>query len=672
MMKLFTFFPLFIVLLYIPLYGQWSTNPAVNLAVCDTIGEQALSKIASTSDGGCYISWFDNRAGSYAVYLQRFDPLGYKQWETNGLLVSSNPQSSSLVDYDLIVDQDNNAVVVFTDTRNAGNLNVFAYKISPAADFLWGANGVSLSTSTEFQANPKVTQTADGNYIIAWLLATSPTKVALQKLSGAGTKLWGSDPILIESTLEGYNYPDVVPSDSNSVIVIHTTTTGSFPAQTIKLRATKVASNGSFSWITMIQNLGGISSFHVPKVYSDFNNGAIVSWHDDRNFTNLQSAYVQRISMDNTIYFPVNGANASLKPSRHKFNPVASFDKISEETYIFWVETEPNQSQNGISGQKLSVDGMRMWTDNGIIFKDLSAPNTVSISNLNTQPGNGKTYVFYLEGNAGGLNDKLEGFACDLNGNFLWTNDFVILSNPTEQKLHLASTVDAFYNCKMSWSDDRGSTRDIYAQDINPDGQLGSPVIPVELISFNGYYNHGTIILDWTTATETNNTGFEIQKLTTGWLKIGFVQGSGTSTETQRYSFIDDNITSGINSYRLKQIDYDGSFEYSGIVEIETGIINQFSLEQNYPNPFNPSTTIKFTISPARTKLYAGGDLRFTVLKVYDVLGNDVATLVNEEKPAGEYKVEFKIDNVELSSGVYFYQLKVDNFIETRKMILLR
>ncbi|MFC2103258.1 T9SS type A sorting domain-containing protein [Bacteroidota bacterium] len=659
-MKQFTYFLLLLILFCSLTFSQWSTDPAQNLAICDAAGEQALSKITSTFDGGTYVSWFDNRSGNYSVYMQRLDPLGFEQWDANGLLISGNPQSSSLVDYDLMTDADDNAIVVFTDTRNAGDLNVFAYKISPTGDFLWGANGVSLSSSTEFQANPKVTQTADGNYVIVWLLATTPTKVALQKLSPSGTKLWGNDPVLIESVSEGYNYPDVVPSDSNSVIVIHTTVTGNFPAQTIKLRATKVASNGTFSWISMLQDLGGISFFHEPQVYSDFHDGGIVSWHDDRNFTNLQSAYVQRVTPDNILYFPIDGANASLMPSRHKFNPVAAIDRITEEMYVFWVETNSSQSQNGISGQKLSINGTRMWNDNGKIFKDLSSPNTVSISNLNAQPGGSKTYVFYLEGNAGGLNDKLEGFACDSNGDFLWTNNFIVLSNPTDQKLHLASTVDIYYNCKLSWSDDRGSSRDIYAQDINPSGELGNPVIPVELTSFTGFYSKEIITLNWATASETNNAGFEIQKLTTDWQKIGFVHGAGTTTEAMNYSFIDENIITGLNSYRLKQVDFDGSFEYSDIIEIETVMPNEFNLEQNYPNPFNPSTKIRFSIS----------DFRFTNLKVYNVLGKLVATLINKELEAGNYNFDFNASD--LPSGIYYYSLTAGTFTETKKMILIK
>ncbi|MDL1891310.1 hypothetical protein FBQ87_00260, partial [Sphingobacteriales bacterium CHB3] len=136
------------------LFAQWSSNPNINLTVSDTSGRQELPKIAVTSDGGCYVSWFDTRAGAYRVYMQRLNAQGIKQWGENGLLVSANPQNTSLVDYDLAADDSNYAVVVFTDIRNGGQIEPFAYRISPAGDFVWGANGVALSTSpATFQPN---------------------------------------------------------------------------------------------------------------------------------------------------------------------------------------------------------------------------------------------------------------------------------------------------------------------------------------------------------------------------------------------------------------------------------------------------------------------------------------------------------------------------------------
>lgn len=206
--------------------------------------------------------------------------------------------------------------------------------------------------------------------------------------------------------------------------------------------------------------------------------------------------------------------------------------------------------------------------------------------------------------------------------------------------------------------------------------------LPVELVSFSSEVNNNMVMLNWTTATETNNQGFEIERISPlpslyqggggeegrGWEKIGFASGHVTTTEPQFYSFTDEAVESGKYQYRLKQIDYDGSFEYSNIIEITIEAPNEFSLSQNYPNPFNPSTKIKYTI-PSATLRQAQSDILVT-LKVYDVLGNEVATLVNEVQIAGEYEIEF--DGSEFPSGIYFYLLKVGSFIETKKMVLLK
>jgi hypothetical protein len=665
-MHLITNFLLFVVsfifLLPINMTAQWSNDPSLNLVVCDTTGEQALAKIAVTSDGGTYISWFDNRSGSYAVYLQRLDQLGYKMWDSNGLLISNNPQSSSLVDYDLMVDENDNAVIVFTDTRNSGNLNVFAYRISPAGNFLWGANGISLSATADYQPNPKVTQTSDGNFVVAWIIATNPFKVALQKLSPVGDKLWGSSPVILSSATEGYNYPSIVSSDSNSVIILHTATTGSFPAQTVKLRATKVSENGTVSWMSGIQNIGTIAAFTVPKVYSDNNNGAIIAWHDDRDMNNLQSAFVQRISASGSLYYPANGIEISLQANRHKFNPVACIDPLTEEVYVFWRETNSLQNQDGITGQKLSFNGIRQWTDNGIIFKDLSSPNTSSISSLNTQMGNGAAYLFYLQGGGSGLNQIVEGFACNASGNFIWPGNFVTLSNTTQEKLQMVSAVDVYFNCKLAWGDNRGSGRGIYAQDINPSGQLGNPVVPVELISFTASVNGNNVLLNWVTVSEINNRGFEVERQVNNlWETVGFVEGKGTSSEFTNYSFEDNYLSSGTYSYRIKQLDFKGAFKYYNLNEtIEIGTPLVFELSQNYPNPFNPGTSISWQ-SPVDS---------WQTLKVFDVLGNEIVTLVDEYKTAGSYQVSF--DASYLSSGIYFYTLISGNISETKKMLLIR
>ncbi|OGU36537.1 MAG: hypothetical protein A2315_01820 [Ignavibacteria bacterium RIFOXYB2_FULL_35_12] len=187
-------------------------------------------------------------------------------------------------------------------------------------------------------------------------------------------------------------------------------------------------------------------------------------------------------------------------------------------------------------------------------------------------------------------------------------------------------------------------------------------VVPVELTSFTATANGKEVALNWSTATELNNQGFEVQRKfgSNDFATIGSVKGNGTTTSPNQYTYVDRLIDPGKYFYRLKQIDFDGKFEYSQTVEINWSPFITYKLEQNYPNPFNPSTKIswQFPVSSWQT------------LKVYDVIGNDVATLVDEFRPAGNYEVEFTASN--LASGIYFYQLKTGSLIETKKMILLR
>lgn len=191
--------------------------------------------------------------------------------------------------------------------------------------------------------------------------------------------------------------------------------------------------------------------------------------------------------------------------------------------------------------------------------------------------------------------------------------------------------------------------------------------VPVELSAFSASVSGVDVTLNWTTATETNNRGFDIERSTSGseFSKVGYVAGFGTSTETHSYSFIDGSLANGSYTYRLKQIDYNGAFEYSNEVQVEVTVPDVFSLEQNYPNPFNPGTTIKFSLAV---------DSKVT-LTVFNVLGEEIANLINSNLSAGVNQINFDASN--LNSGVYFYRIDAagidgTNFSSIKKMILTK
>ncbi|NOX16684.1 MAG: T9SS type A sorting domain-containing protein [Chlorobi bacterium] len=219
--------------------------------------------------------------------------------------------------------------------------------------------------------------------------------------------------------------------------------------------------------------------------------------------------------------------------------------------------------------------------------------------------------------------------------------------------------------------------------------------LPVELISFFADRINNGIELFWKTVSETNNKGFEVErKKAKGesiWESVGFVEGAATSTETKSYSFSDENISGGKYKYRLKQIDFDGSFKYSEEIAVDLTLPGKFELEQNYPNPFgaasrsgNLQTTIGYSVPSIQLILSkesgdaergqtiagaSGGPVNVS-LKVYDVLGREIAALVDAAKPAGHYEINFNAGN--LPSGIYFYRMKAGEFTDSRKMLLLK
>ncbi len=186
-------------------------------------------------------------------------------------------------------------------------------------------------------------------------------------------------------------------------------------------------------------------------------------------------------------------------------------------------------------------------------------------------------------------------------------------------------------------------------------------IVPVELTSFTANALDGNIELNWTTATELNNSGFEIQRSINdeGFENIAFIPGFGTTTDPKEYSYIDENI-SGFIKYRLKQIDFNGNYEYSKIVEVNSLLNLSYELRQNYPNPFNPITNITY-ILPSSSQVK---------LTVFNSVGETVELLINEAQSEGKYDVVWNAASY--PSGVYFYKLETGSFIETKKMILLR
>lgn len=558
--------------------SQWSSNPAINLEICNLTGEQTLPLVAPTSDGGCYISWFDNRNGSYAVYLQRLSPEGIKLFAQDGLLISSNPQNSSLVGYDLKVDANDNAILVFTDMRAGSDINPYAYKISPSGNFDWGPNGIGLTDSTNiFQANPKIAVTSDGNYVFTWMYISTPKKIAIQKLDQSGNKVWGSSPIKLSgSPTENYDWSGIIASDNGSVILLWSGYSGTFlNPQNYKLYTQKFSSAGTPVWNSTqdtVYSLGQVSGFYNPLIFPDGNNGALYCWHDDRDQNNLMSAHVQRFNSSGQRLFPLNGTELSTQSGRNNYNPVGAVNPVSNETFVFWSPSNSGQTlAGGLYGQKIDATGQRLWTDNGIEFKPMDN-NTISDMGVYLKDTN--VIVSFNESQFGSIVSLIKAFSTGPAGVTGWSGSILTASSNTSEKVGFNSNITEQGMSILTWSDRRSSSGGIYAQNINLNGTLGG----------------------------------------------------GT-----------------------------------GIIH-QTNIPQDFRLFQNYPNPFNPVTIISFNIPKSSN----------VKLTISDVLGRSVAILIDEVLSAGSYNYQFSAGKFKLSSGIYYYTLQAEDFIETKQMMLLK
>ena len=256
------------------------------------------------------------------------------------------------------------------------------------------------------------------------------------------------------------------------------------------------------------------------------------------------------------------------------------------------------------------------------------------------------------------------GVAYTTDSGTSWTSIWSVVDptgNIGPEPVVLTAPGDANFQFGFFWSGNSFNINFWHIDDVCVDG-----VVPVELTSFTASVKERNVDLNWTTATETNNQGFEIERNSGNeFEKVGYIPGFGTTSEHHSYSFTDADLSSGIYTYRLKQLDFDGTFSYSETVEVEVVIPNVYSLSQNYPNPFNPSTKITFSLAV---------DSKVS-LKIFDVIGQEIASIVNQDLSAGVHSYNFNATG--FNSGVYFYRIEATGisgakFVDVKKMILVK
>lgn len=478
-MKKIFFSLLFLPLMQISSMAQWSNNPLLNTAVVTASDEQTIPKIATCDTGYTYISWFSHENGNYNLRMQRFEVHGIKQWDPAGLLVSSYTSMTYLTDYTLVNDKSNNAILSFQDIRSGYN-NVYAYSIAPDGTELWGDNGIALSNGNYFEPYARIAVPQDNEPVFVWQRAfntgTELDVLMLQKISPSGTLLWGAGGKTIQNSGFNYDWPDVVSSDSNSIILVWTKAVSGLTSPRY-IYAQRIDSLGNTRWASdvPINTTAGLPTGTTFSLISDGSGGAFIGWFDDRTANHFRS-FVQHIDKYGHLSMPANGANLSTNASTQQLYPNMAWLPVYNSLLCFYQEEDMNQNNSGLFGQRVGLNGQVYWGAGGKSFIPLSGKN---IQFINARPTDSSVLVAYMDepSSAG----TLWAMRLDTAGNYLWAAQTVAMSSILTNKSYLA--VGPVNNGQMiaTWEDKRGGDPgDIYGQNIKLNGTLGPVSVGID------------------------------------------------------------------------------------------------------------------------------------------------------------------------------------------------
>jgi len=533
-------------------------------------------------------------------------------------------------------------------TRSFGTMsgrNVLLIKTNEIGELIW-VNGYGGNSDDEGYS---VQQTTDGGYIIAGYTksyGSGMMDVFLVKTDSMGNELWNK-VFGGANDEEGYA---VLQTDDGGYIIAGATSSFSNGGRDVWLIRTNASGNEIWR-----KNLGGLSSDGARDIQKTSDGGYIITgWTFSQGGGYLGNALLLKVdSLGNQVWSTAFGGSdvdrgysvqQTLDGGYILTGYTSSFGAGLDDMLLIKTDNLGNETWKktfGGSGRDYG-HSVQQTPDGGFIIT-------------------GYTLSF----GAGG--DDIWLVKTDGNGLEEWNKTFGGSSSDVGYCVKV--TKDGGYIIVGHTLSYGAGVHDVWL--IKTTTQ-----IPVQIDMFSGTVIGNDVLIQWSTVSEINNKGFELErtekKNPEQWEYLTFIEGNGTSNNYHNYEFIDKNLPAGSFLYRYKQINFDGSYSYSLTLEIDIYAPSDFSLSQNYPNPFNPVTTIKFAIPSNVKPSLAAGRRETSIVKliIFDMLGREVATLVNEEKQPGTYEVKW--DATGFSSGIYFYRLTASSFVETRKMILLR
>ena len=455
--------------------AQWSADSYENSAIADKTFDEILPKLATGNDGYSYVSWISLEDSNYNVRLQKLDSLGNKIWDEAGLLISDFPsfQWDDYSDWDMTMDDEGNIILVFPDNRT-GFTNIYAYQISPDGEFNWGGNGIELSENEASDRNPKVTITDSGNIVFAWVSQpeTGYDIIAGQKVSPIGELLW-EDKLIVENPDFDLAWPYLYPAENDEFILFWHTEHIIWLCNR-NLYCQKIDETGNSTWNSNLEIYTTSSSpIVIPalEISEGLNDNLFICWYENVGLDPLYNSMIQQIDFDGNLLFSAGGISVSAKQDYTQMIPQMTIIPQNEELVVFWSEQVFGGASQGIYGQKLSFSGEKIW---GAFGKEFVPLSNIMIEPIDVITSGPDILVFYKDNDFSDFIEyKVKAMRIDNQGEYVWYNENVILSEVQSDKVHFSTSEFNNNQWIIVWDDYRNDNADIYGQNIQLSGVLG-------------------------------------------------------------------------------------------------------------------------------------------------------------------------------------------------------
>jgi hypothetical protein len=602
--------------------AQWNPDPAQNNLLCadapligQNIGNDHLIRVIHDGNGGAFVCWFDfpniTPLGGMDIKLQHISSAGMT-WPGNGITVTNADYNQRFPE--MILDGTGAVVVTWYSDVDG---KVYAQRVDANGNTLWAANGLPVCNAASGQFYPNIIRNENGNVTIVWKdsRASAGFSVYAQQLDMNGNLIWNPAGVLICSDYvytSGVRPIQIISDGSNGVIACWSDTRAGFKPYVQRLLA-----NGTVAWTA-----DGIPACTLntneASLVSDGNAGAILTWSDNRNnFATSYDVFAQHIDQNGNILWDANGTtvcNAAERQSGTLIVPDGTGGAV-----ISWNDFRDIDG-NLIYAQRINAVGVTQWASNGIEITN-QAPGGGSMKM--TADGTGGAIITWNNAAPAGLRAQRINAA----GSFLLpTGGSVVCSLPTTAVPEVTATGSG--NCILAWVDYRNpGFTGIYGSRLLANGTL-----PVTGLSFYGVKDQTFNKLYWTTASEQNNRGFDIERSKDGvnYQNIGFLAAQPQSNSLHHYSFADLQPLNGKNYYRLKQWDIDNRSKFSNIILLNRPAPGTLTV---FPNPANSFITIqtKFT-APIQV-----ADATGKILRIIQNSGNSVTVDISSLPPGLYY-----------------------------------